>query len=210
MKNPNVKFLKKGLLIVLGFGICLVVLVCIGIWDFLSAIWLMLPAYITNSSAAFFGGKTPIDRGIFWGKNRLLGDGKTYEGLLKGVSCGFGFGIFQHLFLCEYVKIQMPSFGPFPFFLVSLFCLSAGTMLGDMLGSFIKRRLGLKRGAPFPLLDQLDFVGGAWLLLFLFAGDWFIEVFSLDMIIAVILITPPLHLLTNYIGFKIGKKRVPW
>jgi len=166
------------------------------------AIWLMLPAYVTNASAAFFGGKTPIDSGIFWGKNRLLGEGKTYEGFLKGFSCGFLFGIFQQLFL--------NSFGLFPFFLVTLFCLSAGAMLGDIVASFIKRRLGLKRGAPLPLVDQLDFVCGAWLLLFLFARDWFIEAFSLDVIVAVIIITPLLHLLTNYVGFKIGKKKVPW
>jgi len=172
------------------------------------AIWLMLPAYITNASAAFFGGKTPIDRGIFFGKTRLLGDGKTYEGFLKGLSCGFGFGIFQQMFLSEYLK--MPSFGLFPSFFVTLFCLSAGAMLGDLLGSFIKRRLGLKRGASLPLVDQLDFVGGAWLLLFLFTRGWFIKTFSVQIIIAVIIISPVLHLLTNYIGFKIGKKGVPW
>ena len=175
----------------------------------IAALWLMLPAYITNASAAFFGGKTPIDRGIYWGKNRLLGDGKTYEGLLKGFSCGFLFGIVQHLVLSEYITIT-PSFGIFPFFLVTLFCLAAGAMLGDLLGSFTKRRLGLKRGTPLPLVDQLDFVGGAWLLLFLVVRAWFIETFSLEIILAVIIITPLLHLFTNYIGFKIGKKRVPW
>jgi CDP-diglyceride synthetase len=106
--------------------------------------------------------------------------------------------------------VTLPSFGIFPFFLVTLFCLSAGAMLGDLLGSFIKRRVGLKRGAPFPLVDQLDFVAGAWLLLFLFAREWFTESFSLAIILAVIIITPLLHLLTNYIGFKIGKKQVPW
>ena len=172
------------------------------------AIWLMLPAYIPNPSAAFFGGKTPIDRGIYWGKSRLLGDGKTYEGLIKGISCGFLVGVVQHLFLSGY--LNLPSFGIFPFFLVTLFCLSAGAMLGDLLGSLIKRRVGLKRGAPFPLVDQLDFVAGAWLLLFLFAREWFTESFSLDIILAVIIITPLLHLFTNYIGFKMGKKQVPW
>ena len=83
-------------------------------------------------------------------------------------------------------------------------------MLGDMFGSFIKRRLGIKRGASLPLVDQLDFVGGAWLLLFLFARDWFVKAFSLEIIIAVIIITPLLHLLTNYVGFKMGRKGVPW
>jgi CDP-2,3-bis-(O-geranylgeranyl)-sn-glycerol synthase len=93
---------------------------------------------------------------------------------------------------------------------VTIFCLSAGALVGDLLGSFTKRRLGLKRGAPLPLVDQLDFVGGAWLLLFVVARAWFIETFSVEIIITVIIITPVLHLFTNYIGFKIGKKRVPW
>lgn len=174
----------------------------------IAALWLMLPAYITNSSAAFFGGKTPIDRGIYCGKSRLLGDGKTYEGLLKGISCGFIVGAVQHLFSGEYTNL--PSFGGYPFFVVTLFCLSAGAMLGDLLGSFVKRRVGLKRGAPFPLVDQLDFVAGAWLLLLLFAREWFIDTFTSDIILAVVIITPMLHLATNYIGFKIGRKEVPW
>jgi len=166
------------------------------------AIWLMLPAYITNLSAGFFKGKTPIDRGIYWGKNRLLGDGKTYEGFQKGTSCGLLCGIIQQPFF--------HSFGPFPLCLVSIFCLSAGAMFGDLLASLVKRRVGLKRGAPFPIVDQLDFVAGAWLLLFLFARDWFIESFTPEIIIIVIIITPILHLLTNYIGFKLGRKDVPW
>jgi CDP-2,3-bis-(O-geranylgeranyl)-sn-glycerol synthase len=172
------------------------------------AIWLMLPAYVTNSSAAFFGGKTPIDRGRYWGTSRLLGDGKTYEGLVKGIACGVLVGIVQNLFAGEYV--DLPSFGSFPFFFVTLVCLSAGAMLGDLLGSFAKRRVGLKRGASLPLVDQLDFVVGAWLLLLLFARAWFRTAFSLEVIIAVVVITPLLHLLTNYIGFKMGRKQVPW
>jgi CDP-2,3-bis-(O-geranylgeranyl)-sn-glycerol synthase len=168
----------------------------------ITAIWLMLPAYITNSSAAFFGGKTPIDRGIYWGKNRLLGDGKTYGGFFKGFSCGFLIGIIQQLL--------SGSFGTFPHSLVTLVCLSAGAMLGDLLGSLIKRKIGLKRGVPLPLVDQLDFVAGAWLLLLVFARHWFFEAFTLNVIIAALIITPLLHLSANYIAFKMGKKNVPW
>ncbi len=168
----------------------------------LYAIWLMLPAYITNLSAGFFKGKTPIDRGIYWGKNRLLGDGKTYEGFLKGTACGVLCGIIQ--------QPMSHSFGPFPLCLVTILCLSAGAMLGDLLASLVKRRVGLKRGAPFPVVDQLDFVAGAWLLLFLFARDWFIDAFTPEIIIIVVIITPILHLLTNYTGFKLGRKDVPW
>lgn len=174
------------------------------------ALWLMLPAYITNMSAVFFSGKTPIDRGIYYGKNRLLGDGKTFEGLVKGIACGFISGIFLHLFVAEYLNLHPFGYSTSLSFLVTLICLTAGAMLGDLFGSLIKRRAGLKPGASLPIVDQLDFVAGAWLLLFLFAREWFIEFFSLEIIITVIVITPPLHLLTSYIGFKIGKKAVPW
>ncbi len=167
-----------------------------------TAIWLMLPAYITNASAAFFGGKIPIDRGVYLGRNRMLGDGKTFEGLIKGCSAGFLCGLLQHLY--------NGSFGSFPYFIIVLLALSAGAMLGDMMGSFVKRRLGLRRGAPLPVVDQLDFVGGAWLLLFLVARDWFSSNFSADVMVVVILITPLLHLLTNFAGFKLGMKEVPW
>jgi CDP-2,3-bis-(O-geranylgeranyl)-sn-glycerol synthase len=172
----------------------------------------MLPAYIANASAVFFGANTPtpIDRGVFWRKNRLLGDGKTYEGLFGGIICGFLSGIIQNQFALWLGVSPSLSFGLFPYFVVTLFCLSAGAMLGDMLGSFAKRRAGIEKGTHLPLVDQLDFVFGAWLFLFLFSPDWFIKTFSMEIIITVILITPLLHLLTNYIGFKIGKKEVPW
>ena len=168
----------------------------------LNAIWLMLPAYITNLSAGFFKGKTPIDLGIHLGKDRLLGDGKTYGGFLKGTLCGVLCAIIQNPFFT--------TFGPFPLCSVTIFCLTAGAMLGDLLGSFIKRRLGLKRGAPLPIVDQLNFVVGAWLLLLLFARNWFIASFTSEIIVIVIVITPLMHLLTNYIGFKLGRKDVPW
>ncbi len=173
------------------------------------ALWLMLPAYVTNASAAFFGGKTPIDRGIYWGTHRLLGDGKTYEGLITGSACGFLIGLLQQL-LQGRAQLQLPDFGSFPLFLVTLGCLCLGAMLGDLLGSFVKRRAGVERGAPFPLLDQLDFVAGAWLLLLLFAREWFIAAFTWEVILAVIILTPLLHRATNYAGFKMGKKTVPW
>lgn len=175
----------------------------------LAALWLMLPAYVANASAAFFGGKTPLDRGRCWGKNRILGEGKTYEGFVTGASCGFLVGLLQQL-LAAGLQLAVPSFGHFPLVLLTLACLAVGALLGDLLGSFVKRRVGIPRGAPFPVVDQLDFVAGAWLLLLIFARAWFFASFSWPMLLIVLLVTPLLHLLTNYLGFKIGRKQVPW
>ena len=38
------------------------------------------------------------------------------------------------------------------------FLLGFGALVGDALGSFLKRRLGIGRGKPAPFLDQLDFI----------------------------------------------------
>jgi CDP-2,3-bis-(O-geranylgeranyl)-sn-glycerol synthase len=83
-------------------------------------------------------------------------------------------------------------------------------MLGDIVAAFFKRRLGLKRGAPLFVIDQLDFVIGSWLLTMLLAPEWFWENFTPTIILIVLIITPILHRLTNIIGYRIGAKREPW
>ena len=88
--------------------------------------------------------------------------------------------------------------------------LSLGAMLGDIVAAFFKRRLRMKRGAPLVLIDQIDFVIGAWLLTMLIAPLWFWHNFTPLIMIIVLIITPILHRITNIIGYKIGAKREPW
>ncbi len=55
----------------------------------LAAFWIMVPAYIPNPVAALCGGGTPIDFGKTYADgHRILGDGKTYRGLVSGVCAG--------------------------------------------------------------------------------------------------------------------------
>jgi len=89
--------------------------------------------------------------------------------------------------------------------------LSFGAMLGDSFGSFIKRRLGIESGGRAFLLDQLTFVLVAWLLLWLFYPAWFMAHFGKPVSVSTILvITPIIHRIVNIIGYKMGKKDVPW
>jgi CDP-2,3-bis-(O-geranylgeranyl)-sn-glycerol synthase len=83
-------------------------------------------------------------------------------------------------------------------------------MLGDIVASFFKRRLGMKRGAQFFVIDQLDFVFGAWILTLILAPSWFWNNFTPTIIVIVLIITPVLHRVTNIIGYRIGAKREPW
>ncbi len=106
----------------------------------------------------------------------------------------------------------MPGFGPdYTSSLIVVLALASGALFGDMFKSFFKRRMGLKRGgASLPLVDQLDFVVGAWVFTYLAAPEWFVSNFTPGIMLTVIIITPLLHLTTNIIGYFIGVKKEPW
>ncbi|MBN2487732.1 MAG: CDP-2,3-bis-(O-geranylgeranyl)-sn-glycerol synthase [Methanosarcinaceae archaeon] len=181
----------------------------------ITAMWLMLPAYVPNPCAAAFGGGRPIDGGRVLGDGRrILGDGKTFRGLFAGITCGLIIGFLQVKLVSGGFAVfgtDLPSFGiDHAGSIKVIFTLAFGSLFGDMFMSFFKRRLGLKRGAPLPVVDQLDFVFGAWVLTYLAYPRWFADNFSFGIIITVLLITPLLHLVTNIFGYAIGVKKEPW
>ena len=177
------------------------------------ALWLMLPAFIPSPCAALFGGGKPIDGGkIMADGNRILGDGKTIRGFVAGSLCGIALGM--ALFWAGEIQvfgINLPSFGnsTYSAFIVTS-SLAVGSLIGDMSMSFVKRRIGKKRGAPLPGVDQLDFVAGAWVVTIITSSAWFFENFTFSVILAVIIITPLLHITTNIIGYLLGVKKEPW
>ena len=63
----------------------------------------------------------------------------------------------------------------------------------------------MKRGDPAPILDQLDFIYGATLLLYLIGVT-----VTLEKFIAIQVITLILHIVTNRIAYVLKLKPVPW
>lgn len=174
----------------------------------LKSLWLILPAYAANSFAVIAGGGTPVDFGKkFYDEKRIFGDGKTWKGLIGGVVFGMSIGLVQ---TCSADSIAFPSFGFFPSFFVVLFCLTFGALFGDLCKSFVKRRVNIKRGGKLPVIDQLDFVIGAFLFLLILSPSWFFQNFTVYHIIIILVVTPLLHRIMNIVGYKIGKKKVPW
>jgi CDP-2,3-bis-(O-geranylgeranyl)-sn-glycerol synthase len=172
-------------------------------------VWLMLPAYLSNPAASIAvfatGQGIPIDLGKTVKNSRILGDGKTYKGLFAGIIFGVIVAFVQNIINIKFLNASMPYFT-----FISAITLPAGAMLGDLTASFFKRRLGMQRGQSFPLLDQLDFVLGAWFFTAIFSKSWFLDNFTLPVIVAALVLTPFLHLLVNVIGYKIGVSKEPW
>lgn len=175
---------------------------------FLTAVWLMLPAYVPNSAAVLTGGGPPIDGGRMFRGNRLLGDGKTWAGTLGGLIAGTGVALILNLLLPHVEAMTGVTLFSFP--LVVVLALPAGALIGDMAASFIKRRSGRERGAPAPGLDQLDFVAGSLVLTGLLAPSWIIETVSIEVIVFILVLTPVLHVGVNIVGYRAGLKDEPW
>ncbi len=180
----------------------------------ISVLWLTLPALLPNSAAVIFGGGAPVDMGRSWGGSRLLGDGKTWTGLMGGTLSGLLLGMMLYL-IATLLGLGEPwDFGGFPDCLVPMFSLALGSLLGDIGGSFLKRRIGLARGAKAPVLDQYDFLIGAYGLTLLTSTSWFMDHLvnggAIYGLLFVVILTPLLHRLVNVLGYKMGAKDVPW
>jgi len=173
-----------------------------------TALWAMLPAYVPNNAAVLAGGGRPIDGGRTWGGSRLLGDGKTWRGTAAGTLAGFALALVLNAVngsAASALGVEPPRFS-----LLAALGLAFGAMCGDIAASFLKRRTGRERGAPFPGLDQLDFVVGALCVAAVLDFEWVSGVFSLPILAVVLLVTPLLHVLTNAIAYAIGVKDEPW
>jgi len=173
-----------------------------------TTIWLLLPAYTPNNFAVVFGGGAPIDLGRnFIDGRRILGNGKTIRGFIAGVIGGLIVAHIQ-LFTESFAGFSLFSSLEYETFFLLSFSLSFGSLFGDVVGSFIKRRCGFERGASFPLLDQLSFLFFA--LLFASRIEGFEKLYTTEVIVAAVILTPLLHVLTNVIAYKLGLKEVPW
>ncbi|MCL4332969.1 MAG: CDP-2,3-bis-(O-geranylgeranyl)-sn-glycerol synthase [Candidatus Thermoplasmatota archaeon] len=176
----------------------------------LQSLYLFIPAFAANSAAVISGGHGKMD----FGKNfpdgrRILGDGKTWSGFLGGSLMAGLLGVILYLLLLAFpVFLNYPDI--YHAALGSL-ALSFGSLTGDTLGSFVKRRIGIQRGGKGYLLDQLPFVLVALLFLAIIYNSFFMEAFfNLVSIVVLVVVTPPLHKAVNVLGYKLNKKEVPW
>ncbi len=166
----------------------------------LQALWFIAPAYAANAFPPLLRGRNPIDQGKKVGKSRLLGDGKTIEGTLGGIAFGMFFGLIQ-----IYFQPMIPAeAGLAPMTIPLIAALSVGAILGDMANSFLKRRMGIKRGERVSVINRLDFIIGALILSYPFYKvGW-------EHVVILVILTPLIHKLSNILAFTLNIKKVPY
>lgn len=208
-------------------------------WLILTVLWLYLPGFLVNTWAMMWGkwlpktgfGPWPIDGGrVHKDGNRLLGDGKTWNGLIGG---SFTSGL-QAMLMASLFAGLGPDEAPFmdimwgvgpedwywmggtmvtAFFIGSMLGLSS--LIGDSTGSYMKRRKGLKRegdiSSKAPLLDTLPFAVATFTFGILFLpGSAIGDPDAILGMLTLLVATPFIHRLFNLFGYWLGWKDVPY
>ncbi len=194
----------------------------------------LVPAFLTDALMPVVANipkikRYPIDGGrVHKDGSRILGEGKSWNGFILGTLAGFGLSVLifhfifpylynltEHLFadgktILMYMENEeklLSFFGiykhPVKYYLGQFF-IALSAPVGDLIGSYYKRRKKVGRGEVFLFWDQNDFIllGGlvAWAF---FPFTWYHYVF-------LILMTPILTILFSLLGYLVGLKTHPW
>ncbi len=194
--------------------------------------FILVPAFVTNGMMVIVGKiknvkRFPIDNGkTFKDGERIFGEGKSWNGFIGGWITGFlisaaicwfffikiqeakiyhMFEFINESYIFDFISdvFSNSKLNPTTYLLSQCF-IALGSPVGDLIGSFFKRRKKVKRGEVYLFWDQNDFV----IVSSLIACIWY--PFSWYYWIFVLLITPLLTALANWIGYLMGKKEVPW
>jgi len=178
--------------------------------DIVSIIYFLIPAAISNMMPVFVKNHFkfldyPLDFNKKWNKKRILGDHKTFRGVIFAVIGAIIVGIIQgilhdnYLFnaisLINYKEINIISFG---------ILIGIAVMFGDALGSFVKRRMRVKPGETLPIIDQIGSAIGIGIIVLP------IYYSSIRLFVYLTIIWVLGHFFIKYVGYllKIDEKAV--
>ena len=158
--------------------------------------------------------KRPIDGGRLVGGKPLFGANKTFRGAVAvGIGAAIVLGVQSSLLhrVAGARRIELFDYGAVNGWLLG-FMVGAVAMLAELPNSFLKRRLEVApgesgsglAGAGLYLLDQVDLLLGAWLVL-----AWVVDV-RMSWVGLSILIVVVVHQLLTWVTYALGMRRSPW
>lgn len=154
-----------------------------------------LPAYVANAMPVIASGLKICPSLAKPIHEKWFGKSKTYRGFIFGIGGAIVAG---------FIQVLMGFYSQADPFLLLAFTLGLGALLGDLVKSFVKRRIGIKSGEPWPPSDQLDYVIGALLL------SHFVFPRPVEVIITLLILSPLFSFLANLTAYKLGLKKVWW
>ncbi|MDB4979057.1 MAG: hypothetical protein JWM56_1243 [Candidatus Peribacteria bacterium] len=172
---------------------------------FLQLLWLYLPAFAANATPVlaaaipvFKSWNTPIHA-------RWFGKNKTWRGLVCGTCVAGVTGLVQYALkdISLLHSLYLLSFSAETSFFMGL-ALGFGALAGDCIKSFLKRRIGIAPGQPWPVLDGIDYMVGAIIALL----PWYQP--TPFGILFLVVMGPIASSIANALSFMVGWKKVWW
>lgn len=155
--------------------------------------------------------RRPIDAGRTFRGRRLLGDSKTWRGVVVAiVGCITAVALQKHVIAGRIGSIAVVDYRSVDVLLFGA-AMGGGAMAGELPNSFVKRRLGIAPGETtngvlavvFYAWDQLDLLTTTWPLL----ACWLEP--TLPLVATSIALALVVHPTVALIGYLIGARRSP-
>ncbi len=170
--------------------------------EWLAAFIFFLPAGVANATPVLANKipllrtwHTPLDFGLSWRGKRLLGQNKTWRGLVTGT-----------LLAGATATLLASLNGRHDALLTALalgLVMGLGALVGDAVESFFKRQFNIRAGRSWFPFDQIDYIIGGLLFVWPFAH------LSLRTMAIIFVTFFGLHLITAYAAYVVGLKDRP-
>jgi len=175
----------------------------------LETLYYVLPGIVANGMPVivrrwFKFLAVPVDHGCKFGKKSLFGSHKTYRGFISGIVGAMIIAYLQKLMYVngiitntyiDYSAISVVWIG---------IVFGFGALFGDLVESFIKRRLNVKPGARFFPWDQIDYVVGISVFSFL------IRPMTIPMVLVLLVSGLIIHVSITRLAFLLKIREKKW
>src|SRR3989338_2679631 len=166
----------------------------------IKSLYFFLPAYFANMMPVLCKKLPFLARPV---SEKWFGRHKIWRGLVVAVIAGTVVfwlqGVMYDAGFRSWASIDYSDFS-----LWLGFWLGLGAILGDLVKSYYKRKAGIKEGRSWIPFDQLDFVIGGLVL------GWIVYVPDVEIVFFILLLSPLLHVVVNYIGYVLRMKENRW
>ena len=183
----------------------------------LISLWYLLPAALANHNAScgdrvfvpsFFKPflsklAVPIDFGFKSDGKEIFGKNKTWRGLVVGILTGiFVAGVQALLFynVDFFRRNTIIDYRTINFVLIGIL-MGGGALVGDLVESFIKRKMNKPSGKPWFPFDQIDWILGA----ILFSSLIYVPSFKIAVVTVILYIL--VHLCSDRVVCMMGIKK---
>ncbi len=189
---------------ILGILVALIVVkTSFSMFFVLQVIYFILPAVAANAMPVLMSRlhpewNSPVDFGNKWKGRPIFGKNKTWRGIFSGALASV-LVINVQGFLYVFQSFRDLSLFNYPYFNLWILglAIALGVLGGDLIESFVKRRLGIAPGASFFPWDQIDSLIGGFVVLIIFYQPIAAKALTFPVVLTIILAAFVLHCVFN-------------